>query len=144
MKTDTMYFYAGRLAMSLDEFKSTVFEDIFANAYEAVFSSMPYEEYKECILNCTSLMDEVAERLYKDKKYVLAWEQNPSVQGNEEAVSPSITGGIKPWDPSEILRFYIVPSNTENETVVMTPMIVSVYGGKHNQISLLSSSKTIH
>lgn len=145
MSSDHVYFYQGRLALGLDICKNSSFSDLFENAYEAVFMSHIFHDYRECIHESSGLMKEIAEKIYErnDVEYSLVWESNPSNPDSANYGEESATGGIKPWTPSEIIRFYVIPNQDLSESVI-TPVMMSIYGGTSSSFTSLPSTKLKH
>lgn len=148
MTDNSIYFYNGRIALSMKTQKTgieldspTVFEDIFENAYEAVFNSIKYKDYHECIQDSTAFIKDVSENIYKHDNFDLVWEANPSSKEYAD-FAPSSTTHIKPWDPSEIVRFYTVPRDLDKDKPIVITVLMSIYGGNdlQNPVSAVKST----
>lgn len=128
INSDNRYFYNGRMSLGLDIYKDTKFRQVFNNVFEGVFYSNPVEDYKQCVKECTGLVNEVTQELLETSgnQYQILWESNPAVNPNPDYVSKSV--GLQPWTDNEILRFFIVNSSDidEKKVSIVTPMIVSV------------------
>lgn len=150
--SEHVYFYNGRIALSAPSMKNvlknhehSIFKDLFKNAYEAVFSSVKYSDYTECIRDSTDFIKEAAANIYDDDNFDLIWEPNPSSEYAVAAESGAMssTAGIKPWDPAEIIRFYTLPKNINFEEPVTITILMSIYGGNENQF-VVPPQKTTH
>jgi hypothetical protein len=147
MSDGHVYFYSGRLALGLDAYQDTIFSDIFENGYEAIFMSHLFTDYKECIHDSSGLMREIAGRLYERtaEQYSMVWESNPANPDSENYGKHSATETIKPWSPSEIIRFYVIPDSAlDSEEAVITPLLMSIYGGSAASTASLPTTKLKH
>ncbi len=141
MSDTKLFFYNGRLTLTLDHIKQTNL-GIFKNGYEAVFSSNPFTEYKECVSNCANMMSEILKQIHDTtgENYILIWESNPALDESD-----SKTGNLKEWDPTEILRFYVLnKDDIHSNRTVLTPMMSSIYEADKKQFSIKSFSPIKH
>jgi hypothetical protein len=128
--SERLFFFNGRMTLSSSVVKNTSFDKFLTNGAEVVFKSNTFDDYNECVRECSSLCNDVAKQIQRgsQKHFLTVWEPNPLSKA-EDKPSMIDTSEVKPWDINEIVRFYLInPNDTDEEYMsIMTPMMTSIY-----------------